>query len=82
MDTGALTPRDSITTFFNPFVPLTAFDRGQLAGFPTPSGEVSDDPGVWTTVSAVSETGSTLALLFPSLTALGVAARRLKRAAA
>ena len=81
VDTGAVLPPDSITTFL-PFDPLSAFDRGHLAGFSTPTGQVSDNPGVWTTVPAVSDTGSTLALLFLSLTALGVAARRLKRAAA
>jgi len=72
VDTGLVNPPDSITT-------SPAFDRGHLAGFSTPTGQVSDNPGVWTTVS---DTGSTLALLFLSLTALGVAARRLKRAAA
>jgi len=75
VDTGLVNPPDSITT-------SPAFDRGHLAGFSTPTGQVSDNPGVWTTVPAVSDTGSTLALLFLSLTALGVAARRLKRAAA
>jgi len=72
VDTGLVNPPDSITT-------SPAFDRGHLAGFSTPTGQVSDNPGVWTTVS---DTGSTLALLFLSLTALGVAAPRLKRAAA
>jgi hypothetical protein len=82
VDTGAVLPPDSIGTFLNPFSPQGAFDRGHLAGFSTPTGQVSDNPGVWTTVSAVSDTGSTLALLFLSLTALGVATRPLKRAAA
>jgi hypothetical protein len=39
-------------------------------------------PGTWTTVGAVADTGSTLSLMTLTLMALGVAARRFKRAAA
>jgi len=41
-----------------------------------------DSPGTWTTVGAVADTGSTLSLMTLTLMALGVAARRFKRAPA
>ena len=53
------------------------------AGFNSDSGfgGVSDNPGAWSRVAA-PDAGSSLALLSLSLTALGVAARQFKRAAA
>jgi hypothetical protein len=41
-----------------------------------------DNPGTWTTVGNVSDTGSTLPLMTLTLMALGLVARRSQRAAA
>src|SRR4030095_9571425 len=50
-----------------------------------PGGEVAEnvfDPGTWTSTAGVPDSASTLTLLSLSLLALGVAARRFRRAAA
>jgi hypothetical protein len=59
--------------------PMGVLDTGfnSDSGF----GEVDGNPGAWSRVAA-PDAGSTLALLSLSLTALGVAARQFKRAAA
>jgi hypothetical protein len=44
-------------------------------------GQNIGDPGVWSVVGAVSDTGSTLSLMTLTLMALGLVARRFKRAA-
>jgi hypothetical protein len=45
-------------------------------------GAILGHPGGWVIRSAVADTGSTLSLMTLTLTALGVAARQFKRAAA
>jgi hypothetical protein len=72
---GAL---NSITTRANSgFVPT---DEGRQLGIG--SGFNFGPPGIWTNVSGVPDTGSTLSLMTLTLMALGVAARRFQRAAA
>ena len=45
-------------------------------------GANTDAPGIWSTAATTPDTGSTLSLMTLTLMALGVAARRLQRAAA
>jgi hypothetical protein len=68
---------DNITLRFED---LDSVDGGHRDEDPAGFGQVLDNPGVW--VTAVPDVGSSLALLSLSLTALGVAARQFKRAAA
>ena len=58
----------------------TVGDEGALD--PVNFGSNFDAPGEWTTVAFVPDTGSTLSLMTLTLMALGLAARRFKRAAA
>ena len=63
-------------------IPHPQFNDVSDQGVQTPfEGIVDGNPGLWTT-PAVPDVGSSLALLSFSLTALGVAARQFKRAAA
>jgi hypothetical protein len=56
--------------------------RSALTGEVIGEGRVLDRPGRWEIVSPVADTGSTLTIMTLALTALGVAARQFKRAAA
>ena len=68
-------PGDTIASFNN----LPTQDIGATE---TDEGTVFGAPGTWATGASVPDAGSSLALLSLSLTALGVAARQFKRAAA
>jgi len=66
------------------FAPAGNFDDGVLGFDPQIgliSASISGEPGTWSRVAA-PDAASTLSLLFLSLTALGLAARHFKRAAA
>ena len=67
-------------TFIDSFKNVVMQDIGATEN-PDGSGTVFGAPGTWSTAS-VPDAGSSLALLSLSLTALGVAARQFKRAAA
>ena len=54
---------------------------GITAPFPGFVGLVRDNPGTWTIVGQVPDTGSTLSLMTLTLMALGLVARRFQRAA-
>jgi hypothetical protein len=76
---------DTINTIANPALPpplLTFFDEGDLLSGFLGTGFNRSQPGAWKVASGVPDSASTLALLSLSLTTLGVAARRSKRAAA
>ena len=70
----------AIGTNKNLFSPL-GFPTADLGLTTTGEGRVEDSPGTWAT-AAVPDGGTSLALLSLSLTALGVAARKFKWAAA
>jgi hypothetical protein len=59
----------------------TVFDAG-IIDLLTNFGTNNDSPGVWSIQGQVPDTGSTLSLMTLTLMALGLAARRFKRAAA
>ena len=63
---------------------IAAFDSGQLLPLGTGSGTVvfAANPGTWSAITSVPDAGSTFALLSLSVTALGVATRQFKWAAA
>ena len=63
---------------------IAAFDSGQLQARGAGFGEVvfAENPGTWSTTTSVPDAGSTFALLSLSVTALGLATRQFKRAAA
>ena len=85
--TGAITSWMVSVSFGNPVVGVIETFNSQTVV--TDAGNAEDgtgknfgNPGTWSPLSAVADTGSTLSLMTLTLMALGLTARRFKRAAA